>query len=295
MVTWRLWRALNRPPLRSPLYRRAYARQITPPQLSEIRIPLMGVFKNLSLIIMPVILILIGAPILILLFYLALSIAPLLLPTAYTIYGLTHAISASGGIAKEREQQTYDVLCTAPTGSLGMHWSYCTGWIHFHWMYRYALLAFLAIGVVASVFGLSGRFIFGTLPVPLPVTIVRALAIGALFVIDYGQTIVISSLTTLIIPTYVENEGDARLWAASLFLGLQLAVYVPTLLFGVSMLNFFDLLKIERSAADFLLPLLTLAFFAALRETIITGLWHSIEQQLSTNTVELDAISRLAL
>ena len=30
MLTWKLWRALNRPPLRSPLFRRAYLRQGTP-------------------------------------------------------------------------------------------------------------------------------------------------------------------------------------------------------------------------------------------------------------------------
>src|SRR5664279_1794770 len=133
MLTWKLWRALNRPPKPSPLYRRAYTRQGPPNSPISFRIPLFSVFKNMSLVVLPVVLILLGAPILVLLYYLALILAPLLLPVANTIYGLSHVNSASSSIVREREQQTYDVLCTAPAGILGMHWSYCTGWIHYHW------------------------------------------------------------------------------------------------------------------------------------------------------------------
>jgi hypothetical protein len=296
MLTWKLWRALNRPPLHLPLFRRAYARQFTPGKLRVISVPLMGCLRDLGLILLPVILILIGAPILVLIYYLALSIAPLLLPFANTLYGLAHTINASSGIAKEREQQTYDVLCTSPTGSLGMHWSYCTGWIHYHLMYRYCLLAMLSIGIVASIFGLSPQLVFGSAPSPLPIAVARAAALGALFVIDYAQTIVLSSLTTLIIPTYAENEGSARLWASSLFLLLQTGVYLPTLLFSTYALpGFFHLLRLEQTTADLLIPLLMLIFFAALRETLITGLWRAIKEQLSTNSVELDALTRLTV
>ncbi len=177
-----------------------------------------------------------------------------------------------------------------------MHWSYCVGWIHFHWLYRYALLGILSIGIVASVFGVSPRAVFGGDAVPLAITIFRAAVLGVLFVTDYAHTTVVSSLVTLIAPVYGENEGGARLWASSLFLALQLAVYGPTLLFGLFALpSTFALIGFAPLITDLLIPLLLLGFFVALRETIINGLWHLVQQQLTTDAVELDAISGLAL
>ncbi|HVU11574.1 MAG TPA: hypothetical protein VHD90_09860 [Phototrophicaceae bacterium] len=297
MLSWKLWRAINHPPQHSPLYRRVYIRQLNvQDEPLNLRIPLLGLFKNAGLIILPVVIILLGTPILVLLYYLALLIAPILLPFANTIYGLIQVVSVSGSIARERQQQTYDVICTAPQGVLGMHWSYCVGWIHFHWLYRAILLGILSIGIVASVFGVSPQAVFGGDQVPLAITIFRALVLGVLFVIDYAQTMVVSSLITLIAPVYAENEGNARLWAASLFLTLQLAVYGPTLLFGLFALpSTFTLIGFAPLVSDLLIPLLLLGFFVALRETIISGLWHTIRQQLTTDAVELDAISGLAL
>ncbi len=296
MLTIRLWRALNRPPVRSPLYRRAYTRQPLASRVEPLRIPGVGCLKNMSLIVLPIILILIGAPILVLLYYLSLLLAPVLLPLANTVYGLTHTYNVSGSIVREREQQTYDVLCTAPAGILGMHWTYCTGWIHYHWAYRYALLGVLSIGIVASIFGLPPQMLFGGGQPMFITTIVRALAFGALFVIDYAQTIVVSSLTTLIVPTYTETESNARLWGSSLFLLLQLGVYLPTLLFGgFALPNTFSLLGIDSRISDLVIPLLIVVFFIVLREVIITGLWNVVKQQLSATTVELDAITRVAV
>ena len=296
MLTLRLWRALNRPPQPSPIYRRAFTRQMLVDRGEPIHIPFFGLVKNVSLIVLPVVIILIGIPIMVLLYYLALLLAPILVPVANTIYGLAHVVGVSGSITHEREQQTYDVICTSPGGIIGMHWSYCTGWIHFHWVYRYALLGVLSIGIVASVFGLSSHAVFGVDQAPAAITILRGLALAALFAIDYAQTIVLSSLITLLIPSYAESEGNARLWASGLFLALQMTVYLPTLLFGVLALpGTFHLLGIDPLLADVLIPLLLVAFFAALREVILYGLWHAVEQQLSTTALELDAITGLAL
>ena len=296
MLTWKLWRALNRPAKRTPLYKRAYARQGPPNTLAPFRIPLLGFFKNVSLVVLPVLLILLGAPILVLLYYLALLLAPALLPIANTIYGLAHAYTVSGNIAREREQQTYDVLCASPPGILGMHWSYCIGWIHYHWISRYAMIAVLITGIIASVFGLSPEMIFGVGQTSPIVAIARALALSAIFLIDYAQTLVLSSLVALIVPTYAENEANARLWSVSLLLTLQGAVYLPTLLLGVYALpSSFNLMGIDPAVSGLLIPVLLLAFFAILREMIITGLWHAAKEQLSTTKLELDAITRVAL
>ncbi len=295
MLSYRLWRAINHPPLRSPLFKRAYAQQVTVMPLTPLRLPLVGLFKNAGLILLPVVLILLGAPILALLYYLALLLAPLLLPLANTIYGLAHANNASGKIAREREQQTYDLLCASPEGVLGMHWSYCTGWLHYHALYRYAMLGLLLTGIVASVFGLSPRIVFGPGEPSVLVTLLRAAALGCIFALDYVQTPVLSSLTILIVPAYAENEGSARLWASSLFLLLQLVVYVPTLLGAYALANTLHAMQIDPALADGLTPLLVLAFFALLREAIISGLWRQVAQELSATNVELDALSGRAV
>ena len=298
ILSWRLWRALNHPPLRSPLFRRAYADQYPPPSsgFPAIRIPFIGVFRNFSLVILPVVLILLGAPIIALLYYLALSLAVFLLPVANTIYGLAHAINASAGITRERERQTYDVLCAALPGSLGMHWAYCTGWLHYHLAYRYAVVAILVTGIVASVFGLSAQLVFGGEIVPVGVTVIRALALGTFFIVDFAQSIVVSSLTTLIIPSYAADETNARLYAAGVFLTLQSAVYFSTIMVaGYGLPGVFALFGFSADLSAMLIPLLMLAFFVALRELLITGLWRIVEQQLSTSIMELDAVSGRAL
>ena len=59
--------------------------------------------------------------------------------------------------------------------------------------------------------------------------------------------------------------------------------------------NTFALLQINLEISGLLVPLFLLAFFVVLREMIITGLWHAAQDQLSASTMELDAMSQVAL
>lgn len=296
MLTFKLWRALNRPRMRSPLYRRIFSRQGTSGNIDFSRIPLFGLFRNAGLVVLPILLIMIGVPLMIPLYYLLMLVAPILLPIANTIYGTTIAINVSGSIVREREHRTYDVLCTAPEGTLGMHWAYCTGWIHFHYIYRRIMVGVLSIGIVASLLGLPAQVIFGAGQESAAVALVRGLALGTIFVVDYAQTFILSSLLSLLIPTRVENEADARIWAGSTFVALQVAVYLPTLLLTTYALpNTLHLVGIDPQIASLLIPLLMVGFFLALRELIISALWHAVEQQLTTTAVELDAVTGLAV
>lgn len=297
MLTWKLWRALTRPPLISPMFKRAYHQRGGIPWVTPIRrFPLMDVLRNTGLIVLPIIMILFGAPILVLLYYVSLLLAPLLLPFANSLFGLIHTNSASGSIARERDRQTYDVLCASPAGSLGLHWSYCVGWLHYHWIMRSAMVGVLSIGIVASLLGLSGRMMFGSDNAPLLVTLIRGAALGTVFVLDYLQTPVLSSLTTLLVPIYTENESKARLWASSLFLVLQMGVYLPTFVLGMYALpNTLVMLGVDPLLVNLIVPLAVLAFFAALREVIIVGMWNRVKAELSGSSVELDAVTRLAV
>ncbi len=295
MVTWKLWRALNFPYLRSPLYRRAYQRQRVELIGEPIHVPLGGLLSNLGLVVLPAIILLIGAPIAALLFYIVLLTAPLLLPICNSVYGALHAVNASSGIARERQQQTYDVLCTSPSGTLGIHWSYCVGWLHYHVNYRYVIVGALAVGLISCLFGLAPQVVFST-GASIPAQFVRSLTLAAFFALDYVESIVTSSLVSLLVPVYAENEASARLWASSLFLLMQVAVYLPTLLVGVFALpNTLTLIGFSPALADLLIPPLLFAFFAVLRESMIAGLWHAVKQQLSADAMELDAITHVTV
>lgn len=292
MLTWKLWQALNHPPVRSPLFRRIYQRHLMAEGLEMPRIPLLGLFRSVGLVILPVIFILIGLPLVMPLYYLMLLCAPVLLPLINTIYGLTLTINVSGGIARERQQRTYDVLCTAPGGTLGMHWSYCTGWIHAHAGYRYGLLVVLGTGILAVIVGLSPQIVFGAAPPSLMVLMVRGLALIIFFVADYVQSVIISALLSLIVPITDEYETNVRLWTSSLFVGLQFAVYLPTLLLAVYALpSTFQLLRLDPLLSGALTPVLLVGFFIALRSLIISGMWRAVQQRLSTNAMELDALT----
>lgn len=297
MLTWKLWRAINRSPLRSPIYLRALTGyQARANVQMPVRFLLAGWVRTVMLVILPLILIMLGPPLLFLLYYMALLLAPPLLPIANTLYGLAHVVSAGGRIAGERERRTYDLLCTTPPGMPGLHWSYCMGWIHHHVLYRNVMLGVLSIGIMASAFGLSPRVVFGVEPVALEVGAIRAVALTVIFVIDYAQSVVISSLTILLLPTDTEGTTNARVWLSSLFLALQLGVYLPTLLLGVYALpGAFDLLGVEPKVSGILIPVLLVGFFVALRELVITGLWRAVRQQLTTSPVELDAVTRQAI
>lgn len=300
MVTRKLWRAVNSPPPRSPIYLRAFASRFHTEERRPFHVPLLrqitAISKDLGVLVLPIVLILFGTPFLILLFYIALLISPLLLPLANTVHGLAHAISASSGIARERDRQTYDVLCATPPGMLGMHWSYCTGWLYDHSSFRTPLLGVLVIGIIANVVGITSQVIFGGDGAPPLTIMVRGLALSAIFIIDYTQTIIVSSLTVLLVPTSGENESNTRLRAAGMFLTLQMCVYLPTLLVAVVALpGTFRLIHVDPATGALISPLLYLAFFVALREIIIVGLWRRVEINLNATRVELDAITQAAV
>ena len=173
-------------------------------------------FKNVSLIVLPVVLILIGAPILVLLYYLALlhraaaaaarqhDLRLDATPTARAAASPTSANSKPTMCSAPRPPEFWG--CTGRTAPAGFTITGC---------YRYALLGVLVDWDRRQ--RVSGcrrsSSLVGAQP-SLVVTLIRALALGIFFVIDYAQTTVLSSLTTLIVPTYAENESNARLWAS---------------------------------------------------------------------------------
>jgi hypothetical protein len=199
-------------------------------------------------------------------------------PLTYSAYGLALVLGVSGSIAREHELKTYEVLAVSPPGRFGMHWLYCIGWMYRSSYARLMIVAFICLGVVAAFLGLAIPIIFragsGTIIDP----VIRAIASGFFFAIDFVQTIVIACLIAMVVPVYVRNRTTAHQIAASGFISAQLVSYLTAMSVGV---------VLYRAADDFVYPLLIIGTFTLLREGIISILWFSLRAGLNSSSSEL--------
>lgn len=279
MLTLQLWRALNRSPYSSPLFRWLY-----PPAnstLSRRRRVIMWLARVIALVVLLPLLayatvwLLIGAPYLVLL--------------ANTLYGLALAIDASGGIARERERNTYDLLCTIPPGALGVHWSYCNGWIYHNWLYGWLALAVALIGGVASVLapllpgGVTVSEIFNMHP-----NLGLSLAVALVFTLDYFQSVVFGGLMAVLAPALTHDKLNARILAGSGFLLAQTASYAAAYTFAITLSN--TLAAFNNPALTALLPLMSAAAFFIFREAIIVALWRSITNLFGAHVAPAESL-----
>mgnify|MGYP005838088199 CR=1 FL=1 len=265
MLTLQLWRALNQPPQNSPLYRRLYP-------TNEHGERGVGCWAAWLMIILGVLLcsgfwLVFGAPYLVLL--------------ANTLYGLALAVDASGGIARERERNTYDLLVTSPPGALGVHWAYAISWLHHNWLYGWILLAFVIFsgGAALIVPLLTDISITGNL-LDAPPGFGLSLAVALVFLIDYFQSLVIGGLIAALAPAVTHDRLSTRLLAGSGFLLAQLAGYAAAYAFAI-MLQTLDMP---------LLPLLSAAAFYIFREATIVALWRGITHLLGANAAPAESL-----
>jgi hypothetical protein len=282
MLTWQLWRALNRSPYASPLYRWLYPADGG--EFSRRRRVVMWLARVIALFVMLPLLayatlwLLIGAPYLVLL--------------ANTLYGLALAVDASGGIARERERNTYDLLCTIPPGALGVHWSYCNGWIYHYWLYGWLTLAVALIGGVASVLapllpgGVTVSELFGAHP-----NLGLALAVALVFILDYFQSVVFGGLVAVLAPALTHDKLNARILAGSGFLLAQLSGYAAAYTFAITLANTLEVF--DNPILTPLLPLMSAAAFFIFREAIIVVLWRAITHLFGAQVAPAESLSQL--
>ncbi len=288
MLSWHIWRALTRPPTQSPLLRRVRAEKLELPSLNPM--PLAGCLRSVALTIIPIIILLIGSPLLVLLIYTSLLSTPILLPLAHTLYGITAAASVSGLIARENDRRTYDLICVSPPGILGVHWAYCMVWISQHRYYRDITGLLLVLGILAALFGLTTRTFFSVMPVDGAAWIIQSPALIAFLCVDFIQSFATTALVSILIPVYVQQAGNARLLAFGSALCLHLTAYLLALIVGTQFLPLLSAVTGGSPLVSAISPVLFVLMFAAFREFIIHLLWRSVAENLNASPMELDQI-----
>lgn len=243
-------------------------------RLSARRTRWVSLSLTLLYVILPLCTIFVILPLLVLLYFAIQALSPVLVPLAYSAYGLTLVLAVTGSIAREHELNTYEVLGVSPPGRLGLHWLYCIGYVYRSSDARIALVALICLGIVAAFLGLAIPIIFragsGTIIDP----VIRAIASGIFFVIDFVQTIVIASLIAMFVPVQSHSRAIAHQIAAGVFITVQLASYIAAMLVGV---------LLYRSTDDLIFPLLIIVFFALVREGMIAALWFSLCDALNSS------------
>ncbi|MBI5671318.1 MAG: hypothetical protein HZC41_25260 [Chloroflexi bacterium] len=289
MVTLRLWRALNRPPSTHPVFQRT----VVLPVYSETHY-----LSWANVIISLVIGLSRYAPTLLFL------LMPLILLVLGLTYGLDCALRVGSAITREHERDTYSLLSLTPSGPFSAMWALCASALyrnHDFMRLRDIVRVSISSGVVGAVVvaGLLLVFtsnVFTRFPQPATLTFAHLLnflvILGAVYV-EYVQSLALGVLVGMAVATYTASRLDASLWAFGLYLLLQAAVYVLTLLVGFTLLPLlYDRLHLTGDYALTSLSLLRLGIFGAMRELIVTALWRSLLQRLNVTPMELDFMPR---
>jgi hypothetical protein len=274
MITWKLWRGLKSPPIHHPLFRRIIAAPLKPPPW------------YLGCLVIMV------APFLLL---------PAILFTS-AFYSIRWAVTISNTLAREREAGMFELVALSPDGSLGASWAICTAAIHrnqslqqiqspMSWIVR--------LGFTLLILSSLGNFVEPLVPpsadagmlTVIPLVYLFTLA-GALYV-DHMQSVAMGSLVGMLIPTYTRSGVDAGVGALIVFLMLQVATYVLTLLIGFSLIpNLLENLNFSPTLIAVILPTSRLLIFGVIREVMISILWRALVERLNIAASEMVYVTR---
>ncbi|MBL8166425.1 MAG: hypothetical protein JNJ61_30865 [Anaerolineae bacterium] len=278
MMTWRLWRAFQYPPVAHPLFKRvisaSYADTVDwPPLLQNLLIQGQVWFWSLMFVI--------DMRLLFLMLF------------SGTLYGAIWAISVSRTICGERESGTYDLLCLAPHGMIGTTWAIWAGCLHRNDLFRHVnsheswtvrVVLFLPLIISAH---LILRHLSGATGA---MTVIWIIVLLVIFYLDHVQSILIGGLFGALAAHDIQQRLDPRLWALAGFIGIQLATYTALVLSGRLMAG----MGVVGLVADVALPLVSVVIFYGLREYIVCRLWHLLLERLNAAPTETDSLLRQA-
>lgn len=294
LVTIYVWRMLTNPPYRNPVYRRHAVPRVGPEWLR-------GVGQVLS----P------AAPALYLMLtvFVCMSIASgsaelllMLLAGAVflfngTFYGMGWTLRLAGELAAERERNVFELLCLLPGGALALVWALATGTMHrenaFRKRYdrhRGLLIAILVLMLALSFAALAGRPKFHG-----DIVAMYAIILGVLGTsyVDFVQSVVLSALVGTFAGLFTARRFDAELWAALVFLALQVSVYALAAVVGFVLLPpLIDKLGLPAWLTEIVLMALRILALTGTRELVITLIWRVLDARLNTSTAERTRYTR---
>jgi hypothetical protein len=211
-----------------------------------------------------------------------LLVATLLVSTAYVSLW---AIDTSVSLARARERNTYDPVCMAPSGPLGVHWALCAAslhrqetlmWIDLLRKIAAGMLLLMFVGVVITTASREKA----ADPTAVFALLLDMVSLAVTSYLEHVQATVLGCLMGMYVPLYCPSPAAARIWPVLGFVGLQCGAVLATL-------------PIVALIAPLLPPVISplvfglLAFFL-IREGIVTAVWRSLARRLNTDPARLD-------
>ena len=304
-LTMKLWRLLRQPPMRGHALYRRLVNVETPPfyfsidrRIGWLLLLLLVLYVTLRFGVLSFLLMIFVVPTLGVVLFL---ILPLLLPPITALLGGLWAARISGRVVRERDAHTYDLLCIAPAGPLGANWAIASASLHQGDAFvalRFGMTVALALGGgFAGIMALVVLFMLTQAAPPETIiialrTTIDLLAILLIFWIHYIQSLVLSTLVGMAVPTLFEHRVDASLLAFALYEALQLATYLLLWMMYVLLAPVLDSLVPADGLTYIALPLAYAGAFVLLRELVILRLWQFVISRLNAGDSERDVFIR---
>ncbi len=288
MLSRRLWRSIIEADSRDPIVLRVSqnkrprpaAQRFSPPRW--LLLPLLAAAAAAFVAAPQLLMLLFSLPIVLISLLVAL---PALLPGLTLLGCLRLTAELISGIAREKRQYTYDLLCASTAGALGACWSIAIGmaqrggWLEpLHWGARATLWLGGALLAALSGLALAAAVAAGGV---LGWEQARVLALGALLLALYAstltQTIVLSLLCGLYASSFELSRADAT------FVGVfayALLAFAPLALGALLLMGYGRLAPeaglLARAAVECAAPLLVMG----LRELAVALLWRALAGRL---------------
>jgi hypothetical protein len=285
ITTWTLWRALNHPPARYPLFWRPIKTR-PDPRYSRVNWRLLSSW----LMIFGVCLLCAsgGAPfgLQLPLYFLAMILffTPVLFLLRFTVldgmyHGLLWSLSMTRTLIREREHQTYELLCLLPGGALVAAWALCTGILYYDRGLRQASGRHQVMVILFAV--ATGLGSLAAIATPT-VALWYAYTMGLLTLwlcLEYAQSVVLGVVIALLMPTFTSNRFEAGVMSSALFLLAQVASGAISLAVAFS-------IRTGGWEIEVIRPLVSVLLFFGLREAMIAAGWWLLLRRLSVTPSE---------
>jgi hypothetical protein len=205
------------------------------------------------------------------------------------IHGLQTTWSIATLLAEQRSSGRFDLLATAPPGVFGTAWIMTLGALHqgdaFHKRNRLHRLRLQIAGTLIVIIAFVGLNSLRSRPEDAFASFrecIVLMGVAALFHVDYVATLVSAVLSGVLSGMAAQQRAEAGMTALALFIGLQLAVYVPYAMLIVWLLSIVVAhLPVYNLFSDALWVTLAVGVCYVIREIVNEVLWRVLRARLS--------------
>lgn len=275
MYTWFLWKALQAPPRKNPLFE-----QMQGVRRASWLDRVWNLFMGLMLVML-----FIKPPI----FVISILLIPVIYPIlSSTLYGVLFSLRTSSTVFTKRQQGSYDLIRLTPGGAWQAFWGVCAGSVHHNGdldrLYHY-LKRIMTILLTMGTFMLAASLILPTIELKNEFATMGVVMFSsiALMYLELSQLSIISILMGLLFAIYAKNTVDSRIGALFGFLAVQLSIYLTAAVLAISVL-YPRLTGVDSpSVVNMLVACITLVVYIFMfREIVMLILWRLISRGLNT-------------